>query len=119
MILRKISYLIYVHVIFYRTSLNLRKILYFIDYYSLLYQISRESFNHGRSAQIDVHYHEAEFQIANSNRESVLSSYNNLFKHILRIVNISANKNTGIRFDIKSLRQLKLISFESAYNSFL
>lgn len=69
--------------------------------------------------QIDVHYHEAEFQIANSNRESVLSSYNNLFKHILRIVNISANKNTGIRFDIKSLRQLKLISFESAYNSFL
>lgn len=89
-----------------------------VDYNSLLYQINRASFYQGRATQMDVDYHEAELLIANNNRELVLSSYNNLFKYILRMVNISENQNTGIRFDIKALRQLNRIQFETAYNSF-
>jgi outer membrane protein TolC len=86
-----------------------------VDYNSLLYQINRASFYQGRATQMDVDYHEAELLIANNNRELVLSSYNNLFKYILRMVNISENQNTGIRFDIKALNR---IQFETAYNSF-
>lgn len=90
-----------------------------VDYNSLLYQISRANLYQGRATQIDVDYYEAEFMLADNNRESVLSSYNNLFKHIIRIADISENQNTGIRFDIKSIREHKLISFDTVYNSFI
>lgn len=89
-----------------------------VEYNNLLYQINKASLSQGRATQMDVDYHEAELLIANNNRELVLSSYNNLFKYILRMVNISENQNTGIRFDIKALRQLNRIQFETAYNSF-
>lgn len=89
-----------------------------LDYNNLLYQINKASLNQGRATQMDVDYQEAELLIANNNRESVLSSYNNLFKYILRMIDINENQNTGIRFDIKALRQRSRIQFETAYSSF-
>lgn len=89
-----------------------------VDYNNLLYQINKANFNQGRSTRIDVDYQEAELLIANNNSESVLSSYNNLFKHILRMIEINKSQKTGIRFDIKSMRHLTLINYETAYNSF-
>jgi hypothetical protein len=89
-----------------------------VEYNNILYQINKANLDQGRATQIDVDYQDAELLVAKNERESVLSSYNNLYKHILRIIDINENLSAEITIDIKNIRPQNIIKHSAAESSF-
>ncbi|MGI6084723.1 MAG: hypothetical protein ACOYIF_04680 [Acetivibrionales bacterium] len=89
-----------------------------VEYNNLVYQINKANLNQGRATQIDVDYLDAELLVAKNERESVLSSYNNLYKHVLRNVNINENQSAEIIVDVKNYRPKNIIKYSAAKSSF-
>lgn len=89
-----------------------------VEYNNLLYKINKANLNQGRATQVDVDYQYAELLIANNERESVLANYNNLYKYILRMVDINEDLSAEIIIDVKSLRPQNIIKYSTAESSF-